>query len=448
MKGQRKRLVMLVAAVGACVVAAGVAGARTQATLHIYGYGPGDDVAGSLINFTKERLGSGTTIDNPAGGFDDQAFLARLASGDAPDIVWMDRGRVGTYAAKGALQTFDNCIKSQKINMKQYRSAARQEVTYKGHVYGLPAFTNQITIMVNDSAVKSAGLKPSDVSTKNWGRLMQVTKKLVKFDSSGKLTRIGFDPKIPEFFPLWVKWFGKGNAGKVISDDGLHARLNTPNAVKALTYTVSLINAQGGWNKFKSFRDTFDFFGAQNPFVKDQLAASPYESFIYNVFANNSPNEPLSANYFTNRNGGPITMFSGNAWVMPKGAKDSADACKWAKLMTSVPAWINAAKNRSNLRKARGQAFTGLFTANTTADLRIFQGVIEPSTKSPWYNPIVQRLYRAPRFAFALPVSPGSQELRQAITDAVNRVLNGQQSPQQALKQAQREAQAAINKNK
>jgi multiple sugar transport system substrate-binding protein len=47
-----------------------------------------------------------------------------------------------------------------------------------------------------------------------------------------------------------------------------------------------------------------------------------------------------------------------------------------------------------------------------------------------------------------MPPSPGSNELRQAYLDAINRVLAGQQSPRAALNQAQREAQAAIDKNK
>ena len=59
---------------------------------------------------------------------------------------------------------------------------------------------------------------------------------------------------------------------------GLKAQLNTPQAVKALTFAVSVINAEGGWNKFKAYRDTFDFFGKQNPLVKDQLGFWPMES--------------------------------------------------------------------------------------------------------------------------------------------------------------------------
>jgi multiple sugar transport system substrate-binding protein len=48
------------------------------------------------------------------------------------------------------------------------------------------------------------------------------------------------------------------------------------------------------------------------------------------------------------------------------------------------------------------------------------------------------------RYSFGIPASPASAEFQQAWTDAVNRVLAGQQSPKQALDQAQKEAVAAI----
>ena len=91
---------------------------------------------------------------------------------------------------------------------------------------------------------------------------------------------------------------------------------------------LSIVNAEGGWNEFKSFRDTFDFFGAKNPLVKDQLGFWPMESFIYNVFSNNSPDVDLSGEVLPgSREAGPITYFSGNASVVPKGSKNKADTC-------------------------------------------------------------------------------------------------------------------------
>jgi multiple sugar transport system substrate-binding protein len=39
----------------------------------------------------------------------------------------------------------------------------------------------------------------------------------------GKLERIGFDPKIPEFFILWAH----ANGAQLLSADGRHAHLNS-----------------------------------------------------------------------------------------------------------------------------------------------------------------------------------------------------------------------------
>ncbi len=446
MEGHKKRVAWLfVCAAVLAAVVAGSAIARTDrvgaGTLNVYGYGPGDDIQENRAAYAASQL-SGTDIKRPAGDFNDQVFLTRLASGDVPDLVRMTRPRVAQYAAKGVLQPMDSCVNPVK---KQYRVGAMKAMTYKGHVYGFPEFTNQVTLVVNASAFKDAGVPISAAQTKNKKALLATAKKLTKFDSSGNPTRIGFDPKIDSGFGfyMWVKWFGDD----VISKDGLHAKLNTPHAISALSYAISIINAEGGWNKFKAFRDTWDFFGKQNPLVKDQMGFSPLESFFYNQFSNNSPNVDLVAKFFTNRKGGPITMFSGNGWVVPKGSKNKDDACKYMKAVTSVNAWLIAAKKREAARKASGSTFTGVYTANAVADQKTYNDVYQ-SFGHPQFDNAVRTLVHASRYGFELPPSPGGQQFVQAVTDAVNRALSGQQSPKQALNQAQREAQKAINDNK
>src|SRR3954470_2372607 len=436
----------LVVAVLCGVVTAGFASAKpagkltaAAGTLNIYGYGPGDDVQENRATYAKSKLPN-TDINRPAGDFNDQSFLTRLASGDVPDLVRMSRNRVAQYAAKGVLQNLDACLAPVK---SQYRAGALKAVTYQGHIYGVPEFTNQITLIVNGDAFKQAGVPVSAAQTTDWTKLLATAKKLTKTDASGNVTRIGFDPKIPEFFPLWVKWFGKD----ILSKNGLKAQLNTPQAIAALTYTVSIINAEGGWNKFKAFRDTFDFFGKGNPLVKDQLGFWPMESFIYNVFSNNSPDADLVAKYFTNRKGGPITMFSGNGWVVPKGSKNVDAACDYMKAVTSVNAWTSAAKKRYDARKAAGSTFTGVYTANAVADKKTYEDIYQ-SFGHPQFDAAVKILVNAPKYGFELPPSPGGQQFVQAYIDAINRVLAGQQTPRAALNQAQREAQTAINANK
>jgi multiple sugar transport system substrate-binding protein len=451
MKGRLKvSLVLVVLALSAIAATgfataghAGKSGATASRTLDIYGMGGRDDVAQGRLDYTAAQMGSDVAINNPVGGFNDQAFLAQLAAGNVPDLVYLGRGSVGTYAAKKAFLPLTSCVKSQSIDLSQYRKAALQEVTYNKALYALPEFTNQITILANAAVARDAGVSMADIQTTNWKRLKAANKKMIKTDASGKLTRIGFDPKIPEFFPLWVKWFG----ADLLSKNGLKAQLNTPQAVAALAFTVGLINDHGGWNKFKAFRDTFDFFGANNPMKLNQIGAWPMESFIYNVFADNSPNIELESKYFTNRKGGPITMFSGNGWAIPRGAKDQDLACKFMKTMTSVEAWKTVAKARFDLRKRQNRAFTGLYTANAKADVKVYEDIYQPMGRKA-FDDAVTILVRSPRYGFAIPLSPASIEVKQAYTDGINRVLNGQQSPKQALDQAQKEAQTAINKAK
>jgi multiple sugar transport system substrate-binding protein len=449
MEGRKKRwAILLVVAAALAAVIAGTAGARTDVraagTLDIYGYGPGDDVQENRATYAAQQL-QGVTIKREAPGFDDQAFLTRLASGDIPDLVRMGRPSVGLYAAKGVLQPVNSCVSNALI--KQYRAGAIKAMTWNGKLYGLPEFTNQVTLIVDPQAFQDAGVPLSAAQTKNLPALLKTAKKLTKFDSNGNLTRIGFDPKIDSGFgfPLWVKYFG----GTVISSNGLKAQINTAAARKALNFTTAVINAEGGWNKFVAYRNTFDFFGKANPLAKDQLGMWPMESFIYNVFANNTPTQPIAARYFTNQKGGPITFFSGNGWVIPKGSHNFADACAYMKAVTSVAAWEVAGTKRMAARRAANppQAFTGLYTANAVADKKLYEDVYH-ATGNPAYDDAVKYLVNASKYGFELPPTPAGAQFTNAYNAAVQRVLTGQQSIKAALAQAQKEAQQAIDANK
>jgi len=434
--------VITLAAVGAAVVGTtGSAEAHRSAandgSLNIMGFGTnGDEVATTRFDLAKAAIKSG--VNAPNGGFNDQQFLAAVASGQPPDLIYLDRFKVGTYAAKGALMPLTQCISSHQINMGQFRKPAVTEVTYKGAVYGIPEFYDNRTVIVNNTVLSKTGVKLADVDTKDWTALQAATKKLVAFSGS-KLTRIGFDPKLPEFFPLWAK----ANGVDLLSADGLHAHLNDPRAVAALTYAIGLIKQQGGWGKFKSFRDTFDFFGAKNEYARNQLGAFPMEDWYYNVLASNSPQVKITAVPFHDRKGNEIDYETGSAWAIPKGASNVDAACQWMKVMTQVSSWMAAAKARVDANKAKNLPFTGLYTANKTADQQVYTTYYKPINK--YFDQSVKTVFKVQNHAFGMPSSPGSAEFQQAWQDAVNRVLQGQQSPKAALDQAQKEAQKAID---
>lgn len=411
----------------------------TSGSLSTQGFGKPDDVGQARIDAFKAAYPS-VNLHINEGDFDPQQFLSAVASGNPPDLVYMDRQLVGSYAGQGAVQPLDDLLGKTGIDLGQYRKPAAQEVTLDGKVYGVPEFYNTRNILINGPALAAAGLTAQDLSTSDWDRLHTNAKKLYR-GSGNSISRIGFDPKLPEFLPLWAK----ANGADLVNSDG-SPNLDDSRIIEALSYAHSLVAEQGGWSKFKAFRDTWDLFGAGNQFVKNQAVAFPWEGWYVNVLAEASPTFALQSIHFTDRQGQPISFCDGSAWCIPKGAKNPDAAVHWMKTMTSTDTWLKAAAAREQTASKNKTLFTGLWTANPDADHQIEQKYVHPGKSA--YSQAVTNYYASTEYAFAINPSKAGSEIKTAWTDAVNRVLSGSQQPGAAMKQAQKEASTAYSSAK
>ncbi|WP_410597050.1 extracellular solute-binding protein [Amycolatopsis sp. lyj-23] len=434
----------LLAGAGVVLLLAGCGGVGSggdsgaAATLTTMGFGLGDEIATTRADLAGKAIAP-ATVKIGGSAFDAQQFLAAVASHTPPDLVYLDRQLLGTYAARGTLEPLTDCIAKQHVDVGQYRPAALKEVTLDGKVYGLPEFYDNRVLLVNDAAVQAGGLTPKDVDPADRAGLTTAAQKLTA-RTNGALSRIGFDPKIPEFLPLWARAAGV----QMLSDDGRTAHLDDPRLAAALTYAKSLIDVQGGWGTVKAFRDSFDFFGEKNPFKQGQLAATLMDDWYLNVLANYSPDVRVTAAPFTDTAGTPIDWVTGSAWVIPAGSTHKDQACAWIKTMTDAPTWVAAAKARAEKRKAAGKAFTGVYTGNRVADQEIFGNLVQLKDR-PTFDAAVRTVLQAQDSAFTMPASPAGSEFKTAWQNAVNRVLSGEQQPADALRQAQQEAQRALD---
>ncbi|MFT7840344.1 extracellular solute-binding protein [Saccharothrix sp. BKS2] len=371
------------------------------------------------------------------GAFDEQQFLSAVAAEDPPDLVYAERSKLGSYAARGAVQPLDDCLARHDVDLGQFREAALRQVTHDDRVYGVPEFSTLRVMIINNPVVREAGLDPATLTTADWSALPALTDRLTRIDG-GKIRRIGFDPKMPEFLPLWAKANGAELAGP-------GARLDDPRVVEAVRATTELVDRQGGWASFKAFRDTFDLFGAANHYATGQLAAMPMDSWYLNTLATNSPDVDVTVAPFTDREGNPLTDSNGSAWAIPKGARHPGTACDFIAAMTAPDTWVTAARARRDALAAAGKPYGGTFTANRVADERIHREVFDPGDNRLLREgvPTVLALQES---AFAVPPSPAASELVRAWEGAVNRVLTGQQEPEEAMAQAQREAERALKR--
>lgn len=407
-------------------------------SLTTQGFSVPDEIASVRLDTFREQYPN-VELNVVEGGLEEQQFLTAVASGTPPDIVYLDRNILSTYAVRGALQPLTACIESQGIDMSQYREAAVSQVTIDGEVYGIPEFFNTVILISSNASLTEAGLTADDLDTSDWDNVTALNDALTQFDGD-TLTAIGFDPKLPEFLPLWAA----ANGASLLSEDGRTAQLNDPAVVEALEFTTGLIEAEGGREPFQAFRDTWNFFGSDNQIATGQLAVFPMEQWYVNVLADVSPDADVAFAPFRGRNGELLTYATGSAWAIPTGSANYDAACAFAATMTATETWVAAAEERARLREEAGSTNTGVYTGNRAADEIIFGEIVQPSGNEA-LDSGVETILSVQDSAIVIPPNPAGSEFRQAWQDAVNRVLNGEQTAQEALDQAQTEAQAALD---
>ena len=410
--------------------------AELSGGLSVMGFSGVDEVATSRVEVAETELGD-VEVELIEGELDLQQFLASVASGEPPSLLYADRDQIGSLAARNAIVPLDECIDGEGIDMGEFRDYAVDQVTLDGKVYGIPEFNQVQVTMANADLLAAAGVAIDQVNGSSREAMTEANRKLAKVDG-GNVSVIGVDSKLPEFLPLWVA----GAGGALLSEDGKTAQLDSPEAVEALTWGVGIYDDQGGFSAVKAFRDSADFFGEGNQFATNTLGAMPMEQWYINVLNDVSPDAPMAFDTVRGTDGEPIAFATGSAWAIPSGSDNPEAACRWARAMTSMDAWRAAAEARLSAREDEGKPFTGILTGNETADEEI-RGMVT-SGGEPW-DSAVAAMYDANDNAVSQPANPADAEFKDAMQDAVNKVLNGQATPEEALAEAQETAQKALD---
>lgn len=417
--------------------------AKQATTLSVSGFGADDEIAQIRLDLAKRKLNVTPKLNK--GAFDEQQFLSAVAAGDPPDVVNMGRDQVASYAARGALQPLDDCIADAKIDVSQYREQAMAPLSYDGKTYGIPEFYNYSLLLVNNRVAKEAGIDPASIDTGNWPQLLNQARAMTKTEG-GKLIRLGFDPALPDSTLVWAAAHGV----QPMAADGLTAKLDDPGMTKVFSDIKQLADVQGGWTKVKSFKDSWDFFGAKNPFVTDQVGALIVEQWYLTVLAETAPKDvDFTVIPIKDQNGKPITRASGSAWVVPKGSKNAGTACEFAREMTSVEAWVAAGQGKVKAFAKEGKYYAGTYGGNQKADVEIFGtggegGIWKPvGGDMAKFDAAVEAALKQQPNAIISPASPIGAQFTDILQKALNRVLQGEQDVAGSLRRAQADVDKA-----
>jgi multiple sugar transport system substrate-binding protein len=372
---------------------------------------------------------------------DEQKILTAAASKSLPDLLWVGRTDLISYAARGIIRPIDDLVKRDNFQLDRLYPAAVEESRYDGKLYGIPQFHTARALYVNLDALKEAGVEQSALNTGDWNQLLDLAGKLVKRDGD-RVERWGFDPKSEDFLWLW----GLANGGKFIGEDMKQPSYNDPKVVEALDWGKQVYDAQGGYKLYLAAKSTWK---NDEQFARGQVAMTLYENFVLGITAQTAPNLNFAVVPVRKRNGGPedwLGFTSGNAWAITSGAKDPDAAWAFISYMADLQTWLLGANGVKAYRKQNNRPYTPTLTGNREADRLTIEQVYEPI--GPAFDNAVRLFPQVLDKSVKIPVatSPVSKQLIDALRDrGVKPALNGDKGAKAALDDANRAAQDAIN---
>ncbi len=151
--------------------------------------------------------------------------LARaIATGDAPDITYIDNPEVALFASRGLLMDLKPYIEdSDVINQDDIYPGPLASVTYEGGIYGIPRGANTIALYYNADMYEAAGLDP-DNPPRTWDELYETSKALTDPENNVyglAFSAVGTEEGTFQFLP-WLQMTG-GDYDNVDTEGGVRA---------------------------------------------------------------------------------------------------------------------------------------------------------------------------------------------------------------------------------
>ena len=353
-----------------------------------------------------------------------QKISVALATGTGPDIMDNDASFYLLYYSKGVLEPLNLDvfgIKSYAEIIAKYTPGGLDAATFAGKVYALPYQGNSMSLFINNKEFAAAGLDPKKDAPKTWNDVIALGPKL-KIVQGTRTVQKAFDfPyhsqrwEVQDFQPL-TEQFG----GKLLSDDGKTAYLNSPEAVKALILWRDVTKAGGDprttmntpSNPNQDFVDGRVAMWITGPWATPQVQQSPIgKDFTVVSLPQVDPSKPR-------------TMVYGWMWGVnnAKPAAEKAAAWDFVRFMLAKPDdWLG--------KVGFVQPVKGVEESAVAKSFPYFDVHMKDVSTASWYL----------RSEF-------TNEITQALGRAIERVVYDGADPKASLDQAQAEAEKVLKK--
>ncbi|EGU59488.1 family 1 extracellular solute-binding protein [Vibrio nigripulchritudo ATCC 27043] len=382
-------------------------------------------VDGMVDDFEKQNPDISVTAIY-AGNYDDTRVkaLAALKAGEPVQTSVLFSIDLLELKRMGVIRPFDDFAKTSedKAWLNSFYPALMENGQHEGKTYGIPFQRSTIVMYYNKDAYRAAGLDPESPPT-TWKALRETAAKLVKKDSSGKVTQWGM--MIPSTgYPYWM--FGaltKQQGQTLMSSDGKTVNFNSPKVVEALEFWKDL-----GTKDQVMPKGTIEWGTLRQEFLEGNTAMMWHSTGNLTAVLKNAKFDVGVAQLPANAELGSPTG-GGNFYLLNSGTDSEQKAAyKLVKFMSSPE------------RSAQWSIATG------------YVGVSEAAYQTEALKTHAQKVPQAVvardqlKHATAELATYEAGRVRKALDDAIQATLTGQSSAQQALDKAQKHAERLLKR--
>lgn len=162
------------------------------------------------------------------------ALSVAIPAGSGPDILAWANDAIGEQALKGNIVALNDYKIDEAFLKSVYTAAGVAGVTYKGKIWGLPETMEGIALVTNKAVWKDS-YAPKDIN--DWDGLLKAAEQFQK-DNPGKTLFCNQGFPGGDAYHIAPVFFGNGVPSYV--DENGKAYLNTPEAIKAMNWLVSV----------------------------------------------------------------------------------------------------------------------------------------------------------------------------------------------------------------
>ncbi|GMU22455.1 MAG: ABC transporter substrate-binding protein [Phycisphaerae bacterium] len=364
----------------------------------------------------------------PSSAGDKTKFYISVAGNVPPDVAMVDGTEVATWAHMGVLQPLDERLADAGMEEADFWGPSWEQCRYRNKTWAVSIVADpNFALVWNKQLFREAGLDP-DKPPKTFDQLVAYCDKLVKYDRTGRIERLGIMPAFVYSDANAIFTYGWAFGGEFYDDAAQQFTPDHPKVLEAMHWLLFMRDRYGGQVRQRSFKSGFGD-ASQNPFYVGKLAMQVMYISEAQEISRFAPNMEYGIAPLPAPPGGEY----GSSWIggwtiaMPYGGrghdKEAFELIRW---MAHDP---------------KGTAF-----------LAGKMNVLPACRKSPFFdqihgNRVLEAYYQIlQNCRHKRPVSPANAFFIDELNRAVSRTIEGLLTPEQAMSEARQRTQKHLGR--